>query len=64
MGTMQEAMAKLLRKPKKDTTEEKADVAKGGAEEIAKQLPKEVMPYDAVKRKRARLQQLDEETKE
>ena len=63
MGTLQEEMAKLLRKspPKK---EDEAEKAKAGAEEIAKELPKELMPYDAVKRKRARLQQLDEETKE
>lgn len=60
MGTLQEAMAKLLRKnpPKK---EEKAEE---GAEAIAKKLPEAVMPYDAVKKKRDRLKQLDEETKE
>jgi hypothetical protein len=61
MGTLQEAMAKLLRKPK-PPAEEKDE--KPPAEKIAEKLPAVVMPLEAVKKKRERLKQLDEETKE
>jgi len=64
MGTLQEAMAKLLRKPKPQTDDEKAEAAKSDAEKIAEKLPSAVMPLDAVKKKRAQLKQMDEETKE
>lgn len=65
MATLQEALAKLLRK--KDAprnVEEEAAAAKEGAEAMAEKMPKEVMPLEAVKKKRARLKQLDEETKD
>jgi hypothetical protein len=61
MATLQEALAKLLRAKKPD---EKAEAAKEGAEAMAEKLPAPVMPLEAVKKKRARLRQLDEETKD
>ena len=64
MGTIQEALAKLLRKRGGGNVDSEAAEAKAGAEKMASKLPSAVMPLDAVKKKKARLQQLDEETKE
>ena len=67
MGTLQEAMAKLLRQPKKktdDDVEHEAQEARKGAQRAADLLPEGVMPHEALRKKKERMQTLDEETKE
>lgn len=66
MGTLQEALARLLR-GKEESAEEKEERAAEGkkmAEKMSKPLPKPVFPHEALKKKKERLEQLDKETQE
>lgn len=66
MGSLQEALAELLRSkktqsPKQEKTiEEEREVAR----QMAKKLPKAVFPHDALKKKQQQREELDEMTKE
>ena len=63
MASLQEALVNLLKKkePKQEKTiEEEREVAR----QMSKALPKPVFPHDALRKKKARMQQIDEETQE
>lgn len=67
MGTLQEAMAGLLRKMKgpdrqqdPETLEKKSELARKGARKAADLLPEGVFPHDALKRKEKQYKQLDD----
>lgn len=64
MGSLQEALAKLLR-TKEETPEEKEERAKKGkemAEKMSKPLPDTVFPHEALKKKKAQQEQMDKDT--
>jgi hypothetical protein len=63
MASLQEALVNLLKKkePKKETTIEEE---REGAKNLSKAIPEGMFPHDALKKKKSRMQQLDEETQE
>jgi|GEM_PF-5359893 len=55
-----DALRNWGRRPDPDDPDRIAETARGGAQEISKLLPGDVMPREAILRKRAQMQALDE----
>jgi hypothetical protein len=66
MGTLQEELAKLLKskKPQDPKQEKTLEELQGEPRRAAEYIPEGLFPHEALKKKRERLKQLDEETKE
>jgi hypothetical protein len=64
MGTLQEALAELLREKKPPKQEKTIEEEREMARQMSKAIPKAAFPHDALAKKKKQLADLDEQTKE